>query len=179
HYVMNDVNGFVNDDWKVSRRLTLNLGLRWERFEAPREVNGILAQFTNLNCLTKECVGSARIGPADRMWRTRNHDFAPRFGFAWDIFGNGRTALRGGYGISYDRIFDNVWSNGAWNPPFYALLDFSGDAGDSIFYSNPGSIGGAYDPSNPIPHPGKRVSVRTMDINMKDSSAQNFYLGVE
>ncbi len=89
HYVMNDVNGFVNDDWKISPRLTLNLGLRWERFGAPREVNGILAQFTNLNCVTKECVAAARVGPADRMWNTRNRDFAPRVGFAWDIFGKG------------------------------------------------------------------------------------------
>src|SRR5437773_598160 len=178
HYVMNDVNGFVNDDWKVSRRLTLNLGLRWERFEAPREVNGILAQFTNLNCLTKECVGSARIGPADRMWRTRNHDFAPRFGFAWDIFGNGRTALRGGYGISYDRIFDNVWSNGAWNPPFYGLIGWDLTAGDTLFFTNPPRPSPSYVP-NSLPGPAGRVSIRTMENDLKDSSVHNFYFGVQ
>jgi hypothetical protein len=91
-------------------------------------------------------------------------------------------AVRGGYGIYYDRIFDNVWSNGAWNPPFYALLDFQADAGDAIFYSNPASIGSAYNPNGPngpIPYPGKRVSVRTMDQNMKDSSGHNYYFGVE
>src|SRR5260221_3708573 len=88
-------------------------------------------------------------------------------------------AVRGGYGIYYDRIFDNIWSNGAWNPPFYALLDFNGACADSIFYASPASIGSAYDPSNPIPHPGKRVSLRSMDQNMKDSSGNNYYLGVE
>jgi hypothetical protein len=92
-------------------------------------------------------------------------------------------AIRGGYGIFYDRIFDNIWSNGAWNPPFYALLDFNAaGCGDAIFYSNPASIGAGYDPANlppGVPPPGKRVSVRTMDVNMHDSSGQNFYLGVE
>ncbi len=119
------------------------------------------------------------MSPVSRMWNTRNGDIAPRVGFAWDVFGNGKMAVRGSYGIFYDRIFDNIWSNGAWNPPFYALIDFNATSTDSIFYSNPDSIGGAYDPANPIPHPGKRVSVRTMDVNMKDSSSQNFGLSVE
>src|SRR5256885_1948143 len=78
---------------------------------------------------------------------------------------------------------------GAGTPPFYALIDFDATATDSIFYSNPTSIGTAYDPNGPcgqIPYPpcatdpaGKRVALRAMDQNMKDSSAQNFYLGVE
>src|SRR5207245_7495740 len=66
-----------------------------------------------------------------------------------------------------------------WNPPFYALIDFNAFSTDAVNYSNPASIGGAYDPTNPIPRPGKRVSVRTMDVHMKDSSGQNFYFSVE
>jgi len=73
------------------------------------------------------------------------------------------------------------------------LIDNQGDLGDALFYSNPASIGSAYDQMDragpfhmrlalPPParwHSGKRVSLRSMDQNMKDSSAQNFYLGVE
>ncbi len=184
HYTAHDYAAFIQDDWKVTSHLTLNLGLRWERFGAPSETHNILAQFTNLNAqpdciLNAACLNQATVNPVSRMWNTRNKDFGPRFGFAWDPKGNGKMAIRGSYGIYYDRIFDNIWSNGAWNPPFYALIDFQADAGDAIFYSNPASIGAAYDPNNPIPRPGKRVSVRTMDINMKDTSGQNFYLGVE
>ena len=185
HYTYHDYYAFVQDDWKLTPRLTLNLGLRWDRYGAPSEDHNILAQFTNINScniLQASCIASVRIGPTSRMWPTQNHDFGPRFGFAWDVFGNGKMAVRGGYGIYYDRIFDNIWSNGAWNPPFYALIDFDASSSDAINYSNPDSIGTAYNPNGPngpIPYPGKRVSVRTMDQNMKDASGQNFFLGVE
>jgi carboxypeptidase family protein/TonB-dependent receptor-like protein len=194
HYTYHDYNWFVQDSWKVTPRLTLNLGVRWERYGAPSEDHNILAQFTNLGCslLNAACISGLRVGPVSRMWPTYNKDYAPRVGFAWDPFGKGKMAIRGGYGISYDRIFDNIWSNGAWNPPFYALLDFDATGADSIFYTNPASIGTAYNPAGPcgpIPYapgvpPGctlaqKAVSVRTMDQRMKDSSSQNFYFGIE
>jgi hypothetical protein len=183
HYTYHDYYVFLQDDWKVSPRLTLNLGVRWDRYGAPSESNGILAQFTNLGgcdiTSDRACIGAARVNPVGRMWKTYKKDFAPRVGFAWDVMGNGKMAVRGGFGIYYDRIFDNIWSNGAWNPPFYALIDFDASSSDAINYSNPASIGGAYNPANPIPRPGKRVSVRTMDVNMHDSSGQNYFLGVE
>ena len=182
HYTYHDYAVFIQDDWKVTPRLTLNLGVRWERFGAPAEDHGNLAQLSNFNCniLVASCVAGAVTAPVARMWTTRNGDIGPRFGFAWDVFGNSKTALRGGYGIYYDRIFDNIWSNGAWNPPFYALLDVEADkANNSVFYSNPDSAGGAYNPANPIPRPGTPVSIRAMDINMHDSSSQNYYLGLE
>jgi len=191
HYTYHDYYAFVQDDWKLTPRLTLNLGLRWDRYGAPAEDHNILAQFTNINScsiLAFSCIAAARVGPVSRMWNTQNHDFAPRIGFAWDVKGNGKMAVRGGYGIYYDRIFDNIWSNGAWNPPFYGLADFENDTGDAIFYSNPTSIGPGYNPSIPgcqIPNAanancaGHRVSIRTMDVNMKDASGQNYFLGVE
>ena len=193
HYVYHDYYVFAQDDWKVTPRLTLNLGMRWDRYGAPSEIHNILAQFTNFfscNYLDPACLSTLRVGPVSRMWPTQNHDFAPRLGFAWDVLGNHKMALRGGFGIYYDRIFDNIWSNGAWNPPFYALIDFEDDAGDSVYYSNPSSIGAAYNPNGPcgqIPHApnpalgcsGKRVSLRSMDQHMRDSSGQNFYFGLE
>src|SRR5207249_4126140 len=146
------------------------------------EQHNIIAQLLNFNCLSGSdpigCIANARIGPAKRMWNTRNADFGPRIGFAWDVSGNGRTSLRGGFGISYDRIFDNVWSNGAWNPPFYGLIDWQSDSGDTIFYSNPPRPAPSYVPDS-LPGPAGRVSVRTMENHLKDSSVQNYYLGME
>ena len=120
---MKDLNFFFNDSWKVMPRLTLNLGLRWERYGAPTEANGIIAQFTNLSTASIQDIANARVNPVSSFWKTPNKDFGPRVGFAYDVFGDGKTSLRGGYGISYDRLFDNIWSNGAWNPPYYGLLD--------------------------------------------------------
>lgn len=177
HYIMKDSNVFINDDWKVTRRLTLNLGLRWERYGAPTEANNKIAQFTNLTSTDPATIAAARVGPVTSMWTTPNHDFGPRAGFAYDIFGDGKMSLRGGFAISYDRLFDNIWSNGAWNPPFYALLDHDATAGDIISYTVPPTIAG-YAPGT-IPGPGHRVSVRTMDVHMRDSSVQSYYLGVE
>jgi hypothetical protein len=193
HYMYHDNYWFVQDDWKATPRLTLNLGLRWDRYGAPTEAHGLIAQFTNFDCnpLDVSCVANARVNKVPRMWNTRNGDFGPRLGFAYDVFGNGKMAIRGGFGIFYDRIFDNIWSNGAWNPPLYALIDFEADTGDAIYYSNPPSIGAAYNPNGPCgpipygPNPAtgctgnKRVSVRTMNQHLKDSSGQNFYFGVE
>jgi hypothetical protein len=180
HYASKDANLFFNDEWKVSRRLTLNLGLRWERYGAPYEIHGILSTFTDktLPCLSQTCIANAVVTPAPAFWVTRNRDFAPRIGIAYDVFGTGRTAVRAGYGISYDRIVDNVWSNGAWNPPFYGLVDFDATAGDNITYANPIAVGTSYVPDS-LPGARGRVSVRTVEYNLKDASVQNMFLGVE
>lgn len=182
HYTTHDYSVFVQDDWKVTTQLTLNLGLRWERFGAPSEDNGQIAQLVNFSgcdwAHDVACVTAARTGPVSRMWNTNNKDFGPRIGFAYDPFGKGTTAIRGGYGIYYDRIFDNIWSNGAWNPPFYALADLEADIGNTIFYSNPPSVGPTYVP-NSLPGSLGPVSTRLMDVNMHDSSGMNFYLGVD
>jgi len=183
HYIMKDTNVFVNDDWKVSAKLTLNLGLRWERYGAPTEANNLIAQFTNLTGTDPATIAAARVGPVKSMWTTPNKDFGPRVGFAYDPFGGHKTAIRGGFAISYDRLFDNIWSNGAWNPPFYGLVDHGAAAGDLISYTIPPTIAGFTPGSIPgvpgTPNCCTRVSVRTMDVHMRDSSVQSYYFGVE
>ena len=85
----------MQDDWRVTPRLTLNLGMRYEPITTYAEVNGISASMRNY--LTDP---TTTIGPPFRNPSLRN--LSPRFGFAWDVFGNGRTAIRGGFAVLYD-----------------------------------------------------------------------------
>jgi len=103
-------SAFVQDDWRVGRRLTLNLGLRYDYQQKPYERNNGQINFDP----TKPVAGTTLIGSTvfagvDGQPRTfldeDYNDFGPRFGFAFDVFGTGKTVIRGGYGIFYPSIF--------------------------------------------------------------------------
>ena len=89
--------GFVQDDFKVSSRLTLNLGLRYEWWTNP-----VGDKEWNLNTISN-VPGLINFASPN----TDTNNFGPRFGFAYDPTGGGKTAIRGGFGISYDVRFQN------------------------------------------------------------------------
>ena len=93
------IGTYLQDDWKVLPNLTLNLGVRFECATVPTEVNGRIAQLRDIFRDTAAVVG----GPFWEQISAFAH-FAPRFGFAWDPFNNGKTAIRGGLGIFQQAI---------------------------------------------------------------------------
>ncbi len=121
---------FLQDDWKVSRRLTLNLGIRVESPGPMKEANGKLS---NLNLDCRDSMGAAGIGAFGCLQVVpeafaRNTNWAPRFGFAYDLGGRGKTVLRGGYGIAYDFTFLNPVTNQRTLAPFIVNGNISGGA---------------------------------------------------
>jgi hypothetical protein len=121
------------------------MGLRYERFGRPTEVNGLL---TNLipgpGSTIPEQVQNGTVGHVDSVMTNSNHDLGPRVGFSWQPTGANTIAVRAGYGIMYERLFDNSITNIRFNPPYY-----------SFAVANPVQVGGqagipiAYGPVNP------------------------------
>jgi hypothetical protein len=160
---------YAQDNWRVSKRLTLNLGLRWDGAPHTYELNDRMSSFypnlynpanrpilqsdgsispnspsliTSPNSILKgysfygNGVGIAgKNGIPNGLVNDHWANFGPRVGFAYDVTGNGKTILRGGFGIMYERIQGNDVYNGGGNIPFSASVTNTG-----VSLSNPGML---------------------------------------
>ena len=154
HWRNIEFGGYFQDDWKIARRLTLNLGLRYDLYTRHVELDNLATAFiqgpgnsfidsfitgagqvhdANTPCLflpggvvnkTAQLAGACGSGgfaPTKELGAGDHNNFGPRVGFAWDVFGDARTSLRGGYGLSFEGTLYNPLSNTRWNPPFYSF----------------------------------------------------------
>jgi outer membrane receptor protein involved in Fe transport len=230
HFRNWEVGAYVQDDWKVTRRLTLNLGLRYDLYTRHTELDNLATTFLRgpgQNYVDKISTGEGQIknastpcpgnplatiagicgpggfAPAKTLGAGDHTDFGPRIGFAWDVFGNGRTALRAGFGISYEGTLYNPLSDTRWNPPYYSLngIDnyLGGDKDTNVVYgpvaggtptflgpAPPAQHSGAgvqatgnisgWDPSNPQL---AELTAIVFPEGIRDPYVENWFLGVQ
>jgi outer membrane receptor protein involved in Fe transport len=180
NYRYNDGALYAQDSWKVDRRLTVNLGLRWEYYGVQHNANPMLDSNFVMgygNIFTQIRSGSVQLAANGGVFgETQPKNFGPRVGFAYDVFGDGTTALRGGYSIGYERNFGNVTFNAIQNPPNYAVISLT--AGTDIpsmpvYTNNSGPMGGTGSKALPA------VSQRAIDQNMSTAYAETWSLGID
>jgi outer membrane receptor protein involved in Fe transport len=180
---------YLNDTWSVTDRLKVNLGLRYEYFgpqkkSEPKYDSNFYYSSTDCSVNTSSpqeiipCIAGGAVYPTNEsptgaLWKNDWNNFAPRVGFAWDVTGDGKTSLRGGYGIGYERNFGNVTYNVLFNPPEYLVtqIDAPGDVPSMPIYTdNQGPFGGVAGVTKPIP----AGSLRHVDQNI-ETAYSHFY----
>ena len=199
------VRPFVQDDWRVTQSLTLNLGFAWALATPETEVENRMSDFDILNLKWYVPKGSPTLSsctvciPSGSSAGIKFDSTAvePRIGFAWKVAGSDSTVLRGGYGILHDSAW-NQGGQGLWqNPPYYAEVDpyptgvctplgtpgcglsngFLLPVGTPSTVAVDGGAGAVYDaPVNPAAYTG---SIQAEPLNFKQGMIQQFNLNIE
>lgn len=173
-----EIGLYLQDDWRVNRRLTLNYGLRWDVFVPYVEVYDRQANFDTTTGKFVVAAPNAVIGGQNvgrKLQKTPYKDFAPRLGFAYDLRGNGRTIVRGGYGMFFNNPLTGGSGTKISNPPFLLAQAFTTTLLPTLRLSN-----GL--PPPPIVDPARSPSGSTrsiFDINFRDGRAQQWNVNVQ
>ncbi len=150
---------FAQDDFKVAKRLTLNLGVRWDVQQAPTDPQNREATFVQgqqSKILATAPLGLLVVGDpgVERgVVSTKLGHISPRIGFAYDVFGDGKTSIRGGAGIFYGSVSGNEWNTMSNYQPFAVRQQFPNVQSLTNPYGNlPGGVSPFpiyYDPAHP------------------------------
>ena len=170
---------YVQDDWRATSKLTVNLGLRWDLFVPWVEVDN---RQSNFDVTTGKFViaapdavmGGVKVGRYLQTYSKK--DFGPRFGFAYDVTGDGKTVLRGGVGIFWNFTPGGTSSSKAQNPPFLQSTALR----NSTFGLNLKVSDGLPPPPGVDPNRAPAGATRsTFDRDFRDAYSTNYNINVQ
>lgn len=164
-YRLTYTGAYFQDDYKVLRNLTLNLGLRYEFLTPPTEASGNRISNFHSHIVNGLPVVDSTPTLGSPFYDSHRLNFAPRIGFAWDIFGDSKTAVRGGFGTFYDQILNEFINFTPNNPPFFGLLQVDNPPFPRGFSGATGQT--------PVP------SVDTMDPHLAVPTLMGYNLNVQ
>ncbi len=183
NFLFHEYGFFAQDDWKIAPRLTLNLGMRWEFDPVPYEQNkqqGILTPQNVFN--TAGEADNITVVPSTKWWANNYHSFAPRFGLAWDPFGDGKTAIRGGFGFFNDRIIGAATSSVDGATPAFSqavtLFPNSAAGSDTRIGTSPPLPA---QPASPALTPAatRQVALDLMNPNLKNGYVMQWNINIQ
>jgi hypothetical protein len=196
-YRANEFAAFFQDDWKVTPRLTINAGLRWEYFGPPHNfrpgldsnvyfgtgssVTPTSNPFFPTGAFAAAVQGATFIQKNNNIWNKDTNNFAPRFGFSYDLLGNAKLVMRGGFGIGFDRLYNNVYENIRFNAPHFADNNFgaldNGVAAAPAY--QPGLYAIPFTGNNQLAAFGGKPTPRHIDQNLVTAYYEQFHYGFE
>jgi Carboxypeptidase regulatory-like domain/TonB dependent receptor len=169
---------YAQDSFRATPRLTLNYGLRYEHYGVQhnnkQDLDSNFYYGPGSDIFEKVATGQVEIAPQSsigQLWAPRWGTVAPRVGFAYSLSGDGRTSLRGGFGISYERNFGNVTFNTIENPPAFGVLQIFSTP---VTNSNSGPLGTA---GPPVPLPP--LELRNVNQNINVAQTQFWSLALQ
>jgi hypothetical protein len=174
-----EIGAYLQDDFRVNGRLTLNYGVRWDVYVPWKEVDNRQSNFdvsTGKFVVASDDAVMDGINVGRYLQTYSKSDFGPRLGFAYDLTGNGKTLIRGGVGVFWNFTPGGTSSSKAQNPPFLQSTALTTNLGGTAGLVSAGlPLPPGVDPNRPAA--GSTRSI--FDVNFRDAYSTNFNLNIQ
>jgi Carboxypeptidase regulatory-like domain/TonB dependent receptor len=182
NFILNESGYFFQDDWRVTPKLTLNVGLRWEYFGVPYETGGQQGTVSSANMIDGVHQLDGLTISKSTQWYGRDwNNFAPRFGLAYDPVGNGKTVIRAFYGVFYDRAAGSTVNAVDGSTPGFAtaLINYPDLSGGDARYAQLPAAPAAPGSVTLTPTDSRSTNIYLNNPNLRTGYVHNYSFSVQ